>query len=335
MDNCLKRARAADSDDRFFDFAFSESPSAISTPELDYSPSKRFRSDFPTLDDAIEPVSSPEEASDLFNLFTPPLSASDSLESLDFPFDGPVIASDSVSAVAMFNSAEDDDGLTTDEETLPVQKNSKALFPPSPSAARSSSPSQVMPLGIEAVGPAIGQWTDRTLYAQPISPARQPSASPVLPKQHRLPSTHGPSPLSSLATVSSTSGSTTNVDALLEQYLDVNNVIDNSIALSNSKFWIDRYMTIPICGYLNRATAERALQDETPMPATTVSGISKPIKHSASKAQLLNNGKRRNISTLKRTASAPSVYGLKRRSFVTGKGREMVGLGVMVGDMLL
>lgn len=296
-----------------------------------------------------EPVSSPEEASDLFNLFTPPLSASDSLESLDFPFDGPVIASDSVSAVAMFNSAEDDDGLTTDEETLPVQKNSKALFPPSPSAARSSSPSQVMPLGIEAVGPAIGQWTDRTLYAQPISPARQPSASPVLPKQHRLPSTHGPSPLSSLATVSSTSGSTTNVDALLEQYLDVNNVIDNSIALSNSKFWIDRYMTIPICGYLNRATAERALQDETPMPATTVSGISKPIKQSsanpkipiasnmssASKAQLLNNGKRRNISTLKRTASAPSVYGLKRRSFVTGKGREMVGLGVMVGDMLL
>ncbi|KAK7204428.1 hypothetical protein BZA70DRAFT_192572 [Myxozyma melibiosi] len=350
MDKSLKRPFEFESDstDRIFDFAFSESPSALSTPELDYSPSsKRFRSDFPTFDDSLDPVSSPEDTSDLFNLFTPPLSATNSLELLEFPFDAPVITSDVDSAVAMFGKSTDDEGMTADDEAKSVLA-AAPLFPPMQAA--SFLPATSYP----ADAPAAGEWHEHAAIPQPAVASRpSPSASPVLPKQHRLHSFHGPSPLSHSSTPSSSSaaaaGASANADALLEQYLDVNNVIDNTIALSNAKFWIDRYMTIPICGYLNRVTAERALQYDTPMPATTVAGISKPIKQSsanpkiptsngAAQAQMNNsnsNYRRRNVSSLKRTASAPTVYGLKRRSFFMGKGKEMVGLGVMVGDMLL
>ncbi|KAK9366302.1 hypothetical protein V1509DRAFT_630368 [Lipomyces kononenkoae] len=298
--------------------ATTEGESPMHTPELDFDSLTSFDS-----------ASSPDDASDLFDLFTPPLSVVEDSASIIFATDSKMSPTKSSTIVTYEDEVE---GATTDDEELPIIKNvTTAAVSTEKSAGSlvSSSPSPMgspaIPLGIHAMGPVIGHWTDKT----PVTPATnkfvgQPSVSPVQPKQNQLPI---PLPTSHAISHPLAASVSSGVDALLEQYVDVNNVVDNTLAaLPSTKFWIDRYMTIPICGYLNRAIVEP--ENDVAVAATTVVGISKPPGSSSTK-------KRKSSSSLKQTGSAQTVYGFKRRSLFAGKGREMVGLGVMVGDLLL
>ncbi|KAK9324538.1 hypothetical protein V1517DRAFT_317306 [Lipomyces orientalis] len=312
--------------------ATADTESPVSTPELDFSSVKRRKEDY-GFDDSFDSASSPDDASDLFDLFTPPLSVVDDLPGPSFAMDGRIVTTSSEISASAFVIYEDSDA-TTDDEDLPVVKKLTATAvgsaPKSVAVASSPMGPPSLPLGIQTMGPTVGHWPDQT-PEKPLTSLtslrgqahRQPSASPVLPKQHKLAPPPGNHALSH-AVASSVSSS---VDALLEQYLDINNVVDNTVAPPNAKSWIDRYMTIPICGYLNRASAEP--EHDVAVAATVVAGISKPPESSA------KAGKRKPSASLKRAASAPSVYGLKRRSLFMGKGKEMVGLGVVVGDLLL
>ncbi|KAK9245684.1 hypothetical protein V1506DRAFT_458596 [Lipomyces tetrasporus] len=307
--------------------AKADTESPVSTPELDFSSVKRRKEDY-GFDDSFDSAPSPDDASDLVDLFTPPLSVVDDLPGPNFAMDGRIVTSSEFSASA-FVIYEDSDATTDDEELPIVKKLTAAAVGGVPKSAVASSPMgpPPLPLGIQAVGPTVGHWTDQTPEKSVTSPPpqsnRQPSASPVLPKQHKL----HPPPGNHALSHSVASSVSSSVDALLEQYLDINNVVDNTVAPPNAKSWIDRYMTIPICGYLNRANSEP--EHDVAIAATVVAGISKPPESSAKAS------KRKPSASLKRAASAPSVYGLKRRSLFLGKGKEMVGLGVMVGDLLL
>ncbi|KAK9331849.1 hypothetical protein V1520DRAFT_353634 [Lipomyces starkeyi] len=320
----LKRRREADFSNtapmHVLDFvslaATVDAESPVNTPELDFSSVKRWKEDY-SLDDSFDSASSPDDASDLYDLFAPSLSVVEDSSEVSLAIDRIMASSESsASAIVIY----EDEDATTDDEELPIINQLSATAVGAPKAAPTSSPMgpPPLPLGIQAMGPAIGHWTDKT----PERPVKfgQLSASPVLPKQQRLP--RMPTHTSISHTVGSSVSSS--VDALLEQYLDVNNVVDNSVAFPSTKSWIDRYMTIPICGYLNRAIVEP--ERDVAVAATTVAGISKPPESMT---------KRKPSSSLKRAASAPAVYGLKRRSVFAGKGKEMVGLGVMVGDLLL
>ncbi|KAK9493012.1 hypothetical protein V1508DRAFT_120660 [Lipomyces doorenjongii] len=296
-----------------------DAESPVHTPELDFSSVKRRKEDY-SLDDSFDLVSSPDDASDLYDLFTPSLSVIEDSSDVSLAVDRIMASSESsASAIVIY----EDEDATTDDEDLPIINKltaTAAVGAPKPAPTSSPMGPPPLPLGIQAMGPAIGHWTDKTPEKSVPYGFGQPSTSPVLPRQQRLAraQTH---PSISHTVASSVSSS---VDALLEQYLDVNNVVDNSVAFPSTKSWIDRYMTIPICGYLNRAIVEP--EHDVAVAATTVVGISKPPESTT---------KRKPSSSLKRAASAPTVYGLKRRSLFAGKGKEMVGLGVMVGDLLL
>ncbi|KAK9388520.1 hypothetical protein V1515DRAFT_614574 [Lipomyces mesembrius] len=295
-----------------------DAESPVHTPELDFSSVKRRKEDY-SLDDSFDSVSSPDDASDLFDLFTPSLSVVEGSSEVSLAIDRIMASSESsASAIVIY----EDEDATTDDEELPIINKLTATAVGAPKPAPTSSPMgpPPLPLGIQAMGPAIGHWTDKTPEKSVTYGFGQPSASPVLPKQQRL--ARAPTHPSISHTVASSVSSS--VDALLEQYLYVNNVVDNSVAFPSTKSWIDRYMTIPICGYLNRAIVEP--EHDVALAATTIVGISKPPESTT---------KRKPSSSLKRAASTPAVYGLKRRSLFAGKGKEMVGLGVMVGDLLL
>ncbi|KAK9314465.1 hypothetical protein V1524DRAFT_144602 [Lipomyces starkeyi] len=293
-----------------------DAESPVHTPELDFSSVKRRKEDY-SLDDSFDSASSPDDASDLYDLydlFTPSLSVVEDSSEVSLAIDRIMASSESsASAIVIY----EDEDATTDDEELPIINQ---LGAPKPAPTSSPMGPPPLPLGIQAMGPAIGHWTDKTPEKPVTCGFGHPSASPVLPKQQRLP--RAPTHPSISHTVGSSVSSS--VDTLLEQYLDVNNVVDNSVAFPSTKSWIDRYMTIPICGYLNRAIVEP--EHDVAVAATTVAGISKPPESMT---------KRKPSSSLKRAASAPAVYGLKRRSLFAGKGKEMVGLGVMVGDLLL
>ncbi|KAK9376499.1 uncharacterized protein V1513DRAFT_438864 [Lipomyces chichibuensis] len=292
-----------------------DAESPVHTPELDFSSVKRRKEEY-NLDDSFDSASSPDDASDLYDLFTPSLSVVEDSSEISLAIDKVLASSESsASAIVIY----EDEDATTDDEDLPIVNKltaTAAVGTPKPAPTSSPMGPPSLPLGIQAMGPAIGHWTDKTPEKPVTYGYGQPSASPVLPRQPRL--SRAPTHHSISHTVSSSA------DALLEQYLDVNNVVDNSVAFPSTKSWIDRYMTIPICGYLNRAIVEP--EHDVALAATTVAGISKPPESTT---------KRKPSSSLKRASSAPAVYGLKRRSLFAGKGKEMVGLGVMVGDLLL
>ncbi|KAK9457548.1 hypothetical protein V1511DRAFT_508990 [Dipodascopsis uninucleata] len=157
-------------------------------------------------------------------------------------------------------------------------------------------------------GPALGQWLKKvsdksnsfggSLTVTGVEPASPDvSASP------------------SLSSASSPETSTADLDDLLEEFVDINSAVDNTFVSSQIKCWTDRYMTIPICGYLNRGQGE----------AKSFSKVS------ALRSSVL----KRNRLPLTAMNMQMGVAGLKKRSLFTGKGKEMVGLGVMVGDLLL
>ncbi|KAK9450018.1 uncharacterized protein V1518DRAFT_392994 [Limtongia smithiae] len=309
----------------------SDAPDAP-TPELDFSGVKRARPDSDFGSSYADSIASPDDASDLFDdIFTPQLSSP-----LEFDFESVVVSATDfqvskttligeASAAAAAVLEDDDDGLTTDDEDLSFVSRSSVKLEKATSTKQSdhTTISSTMPLGIQAMGPIVGHW-DSVAEGLIPSPACAGVDSNCLPISS--PSLGGASRMGQAFRQPTTSQTTTSLDALLEQFVDVNKVADNTVVLANKKFWIDRYMTIPICGYLNRAsTASR--RTEIAVPATSVAGISMPAGEKAH-----NNRKR----LLKRAASTPgAVYGLKKRSFVLGKGREMVGLGVIVGDLQL
>ncbi|KAK9234019.1 hypothetical protein V1525DRAFT_414467 [Lipomyces kononenkoae] len=318
----LKRRREADLPDaaatRVLEFASLTTKvevfSPIHTPELDFDSLTSFDS-----------ASSPDDASDLFDFFTPPLSTVEDSPSIIFAADSKKLPVEPSASTIVIHE-DDGEDATTDDEEIPIIKTVSAPRSTAASVVPASSMGPPpLPLGIHAMGPVIGHWTDKT-PAKPVTGnvVRQRSESSILPNQQRLPISSPTSHAISHAVASSVSSS---VDALLEQYVDVTNVVDNTLApLPGTKSWIDRYMTIPICGYLNRASVES--DNEVAVAATTVAGISKPPGSSSTK-------KRKASSSLKPAGSAPAVYGFKRRSLFAGKGSEMVGLGVMVGDLLL
>ncbi|KAK9463718.1 uncharacterized protein V1516DRAFT_55940 [Lipomyces oligophaga] len=366
MDSFTSLKRRLDSDD-----ADLSSVSSASTPELVFS--KRFRFDVQQLDDSKDSaVSSPDDRSDLFDIFTPSTQASLDSFGLDGEFSSPVgstvesassllslpetTESSVLNSFLPFESSFQDDSLFSDRDDyneasrLPssAKHSTFALFPPAPlpttttSTATSVSTSRGNNVSsparsklINMSGPVLGQWSnDRPNNSAIIASTHTRTPNPAVGSA-RLPknSTHVP-------IQDSTSAS---FEALLEQYLDVTNVVENPVD-DSVKLWIDRYATIPICGYLNRPIADRALE---PPSTQQVALQSRPVKSfnrrmagptstpsaTVSASSVISTQR---PSSLTRRATAPaSVYGLKRRSFAMGKGREMVGLGVVVGDLLL
>ncbi|KAK9465389.1 hypothetical protein V1512DRAFT_266222 [Lipomyces arxii] len=290
-----------------------EEGSRSQTPELVFS-SKRRCDEYP-FNDSHDSDSSPDDASDLFeDLFTPLLSALNTGASVfgDDKVDG--------EESEQIKLRDDDEGFTTDEdEEIPVSGKRPAAGKMVPASLDTA---HQLPLGFQPMGPPVGHWSEKSKLKVPdfhstrslLARECLPMTSSVLPTQYRK-----------LSTAQVSMQPQSNVDALLEQYLDVNRAVDHSVSPENAKSWIDRYTTIPICGYLNRANTEK--ENDVAVAATSVAGVCKPTEVS-----LLQKGR---PSAIKRAASIPSVVGLKRRALSTGKGREMVGLGVIVGDLLL
>ncbi|KAK9474429.1 uncharacterized protein V1510DRAFT_412201 [Dipodascopsis tothii] len=282
--------RPLDSDDDEVATA-SDSDLSVSTPASDRFPRaalKRLRS-FGLDNDSDEA----DQADSIFDLFA-----------------SPTLPEFEASTAAFIENF--DDGDSTDEDLPVLAPTTKTVRAPSASPQVEPMHQAAGPVsfsaGIQAVLPVAVRWNpmSRQYAAQQHQLERKrhdKSRASALAQQHlRRQHLSAAQRRAAAKNQSPPAPQQASLDSLLEEIFDIKSVSDDdedslSVPASpsgKSEFWIDRYTTIPICGYLNR---------------TTVESVSAPA-----------------AAYMKKSAA------LRKRSLFLGKGQEMVGLGVMVGD---